>query len=196
MPSLNRRQLLVALGGSSALGGCSAPTSRPADDASSRTDAPSSTVASTTVAELEFVVAVLRQPSETAPGRIRASLTNHRDATLGVSGGDPLPISGYVEEVDASGPLLLFPQQSDSINEYRYDETDVPASMGDAVRDGCWHLPNTYYYTLAGRGLRLPPGASVTGDLFPLGHPDATMRVRVASSGSIFVTGDLKLERS
>lgn len=259
MPSVKRRQLLVALGGLSALGGCSSPSgtgrtsSNPVRGSASHDgsplsatattsattrpttpkEGPSSTFVTTVAADFEFVVAVLRQPSERAPGRLRASLTNHRDAPLAVAGGDPVPISGDIEQVAASSPLVLFPDLRDSINEYRYVDTHDPASIEDAVRDGCWQLPDAYYMTAAGQGVKLPPGASAVADLFPLGHPDSpcpeglyesadeltvralseprptsdgdsrlwgrihvTLRIRVAASGSIFVTGDLDVERS
>lgn len=60
--------------------------------------------------DLEFVVSVVRQPSEAAWDRVRASLTDDSGEARSFAGGDPLPVTATVTD----GPnenLLLFPRQ-------------------------------------------------------------------------------------
>lgn len=175
--------------------------------------------------DLEFVVAVVRQPSDAAPGRVRASLTNHNDATFEFSGGDPLPV-GYdtldARPVDASASLALFPPESDRVNSYQFHESNEPATVDDAVYDGCWKLPDSVISTAAGMAVAVSPDVSVAADYFPLGYdweacpagtyeahgemfarPEGrlavgkvrtTMRVRIARSGSLSASGSLRVE--
>lgn len=137
------------------------------------TETPTDTPVPASALDLEFVVTVVRQPTDAAPGRVRASLTNHNDATFEFSGGDPLPV-GYdtldARPVDASASLALFPPESDRVNSYQFHESNEPAAVDDAVYDCCWKLPDSVISTVAGMAVAVSPDASVTADYFPLGY--------------------------
>lgn len=201
MPSPNRRRVLAAMAGLSAFSGCSATsedvpstaTETPRTDTPTATQAatgtpsepPTSTATETEAAEppelvsesdFEFLVTVVRQPSSDAPGRVRAGLTNHTDRTLLVTGGDPVPVgfdTNLAEQVDASTPLKLFPQQSDAVNEYSGVDSGESLAISDAVYEECWKMPEFIRQTAEAGGLELTPGASAVADYFPLGVPDA-----------------------
>lgn len=201
MPSPNRRRVLAALAGISVFSGCSATsedvpstateTPRTATPTATQTatgtpsESPTPTATETETAEppelvsesdFEFLVTVVRQPSSDAPGRVRAGLTNHTDRTLLVTGGDPVPVgfdTNRAEQVDASTPLKLFPQQSDAVNQYMSAESGEPLTVADAVYEGCWIMPDRVIKTAESGGLELTPEASAVADYFPLGVPDA-----------------------
>lgn len=200
MPSPNRRRVLAAMAGISAFSGCSATsgdvpstaTETPHTDTPTAThtatgtpsESPTPTATETETAEppelvsesdFEFLVTVVRQPSRDAPGRVRAGLTNHTDRTLLVTGGDPVPVgfeTNRAEQVDASTPLKLFPQQSDAVNQYMSAESGEPLTVADAVYEGCWIMPDRVLQTAEGGAVELTSGASAVADYFPLGVPD------------------------
>lgn len=246
MSSPTRRTVLTSLAGVTALGGCSSGPTEPAHSRTRSTD-PAGTTASPTVrrtstptdaptepptdtptsisaSDLEFVVAVVRQPSNETLGQIRASLTNHADGTLELSGGDPLPV-GFdtldARRVDAETPLALFPQQSDAVNDYVDPETGESVTIDDATYDGCWSIPFLFAHTAAGAGVTLPEGTTVAADYFPLAHRDAEcprgtyaahgqmlvqsmlgwnqyvtteLQVRVDATGTLAVEGSMRVE--
>lgn len=239
-----RRHVLASVAGLGGLGGCTSLGARESTGTTTKTDSPdarspeptdtdsptppdtSSTPTSSFALDLEFLAVVVRQPSEDAPGRIRASLTNHTDETIVLEGGDPLPGGYGVEQVDASTPLVLFAEESDRINYYQWRESHEPATIDDAVYDGCWKLPDDIVSTLAGSQVRLPQNTTVAADFFVLGepeagcpsgtyeahggemlaHPDETtrpyravttkMQIQVGPSGSFSVEGSVRVEES
>ncbi|WP_430506492.1 hypothetical protein [Haloparvum sp. PAK95] len=77
------------------------------------------------------------------------------------------------EQVDASTPLKLFPQQSDAVNEYSGVDSGESLTIGDAVYEECWKMPEFVRQTAEAGGLELTPGATAVADYFPLGVPDA-----------------------
>jgi hypothetical protein len=187
-----RRTLLASLAGVVGLAGCSgrgpsSPTEgSPTATVDSTTPTASRTPAETATAsppptpspidasDFEFVVSVVRQPSETAPGRIRASLTNRSGEERSLTGGDPLPVTATVTD----GPdeaLLLFPDQADVFNSYWWadgDEERDAATIDDAVYDGCWRAPAPLWSTAAGAGVIVPEGLTIAADYYPLAHSD------------------------
>ncbi|WP_430505064.1 hypothetical protein [Haloparvum sp. PAK95] len=204
-----RRRVLAALAGITTLGGCS--TSSESNPTSPK---PNSTEIETTTqtrhqtktdtptpeekkkhlsdSDLEFLVTVVRQPSENSPGRIRAALTNHMNVSLEVTGGDPLPVGKNIldaDRIDASSPLMLFPQQSDTKNEYMSADSGDPLSIEDAIYGDCWAMPDNILQTAAGMGLILSPNASVVADYFPLAHPGAD-----CPKGTYRVYGEIAIE--
>lgn len=188
MDQQSRRRLLAGLAGLTTLAGCNdtgtptetqEPTATPTDsetaaptDTSTASETPTPTPTPISADDLEFVAGVVRQPSESAPGRIFASLTNNADRTLGLIGGDPLPVSNGVDD-GPDNTLLLYPDQSDTINEYHWEDTDAEGL--DAVTyDGCWRAPSgVLARTDLGTGIDLSPGLSVAAEYTPLGLPDA-----------------------
>lgn len=250
MPSRSRRRVLASLAGAAVLAGCTTgdpprtgagtdtdttgrnPTASPSPtSAESTTQTPSestarSTPVSLSAADLGFDVTIARQPDDRVPGRIRASLTNLTGRSVALSGGDPLPV-GFdtidTERVDASTPLMLFPQQADATNEYMNADTGEPLTIEDAAHDECWRMPARIVHTAAAMALELSPDADVVADYFPLGYPDAgcpagtyeahgdmsvqslvdgepigriqtTMRVKVTQEGTLSVDSSMRVE--
>lgn len=236
---MHRRHLLAAVAGIAGSSGClgvsstdsdgtpesqETPTETPrATDTSTETptptESPNSTPTPVSESDFELVTEVVRQPSTDDPGRIRAILTNRSSGTVELAGGDPLPVGqnlNAAEQVDASSPLLLFPDGSDALNEYTGAESGERLTINDAYTNDCWRMSEEVVSTSAGTRLELGSNASIVADYYPLGYPDAdcprgtyeasdeiaitgnlvgavytTLEVTVNVSGSLSVTGDL-----
>lgn len=190
MTDWGRRKLLAALAGTTTLTGCSGNLTTATDDTptttatrpltASDTPTPSPTRSPTDTetpnlvqaSELEYTGSVVRQPSEAAPGKIRASLTNRSGRTLTVSGGGPFPTSTTVD--DGPTPLVLLPDVDDRANEYRWNDNSETADIEDASYDGdCWRAPSWVLSTAAGDSETIPDDLTAAADLSLLAGPDS-----------------------
>lgn len=182
MTRLRRRRLLATLAGTTALAGCGSggPASK-----------------------LELAGSVVRQPSESEPGQIRASLTNQTVGTVRLAG--LAPVSGGV----ADGPddaLLVLPDQSDRINSYHWTTDGDPgetATIDDATDEGCWRAPgNGFLRTDLGDTTEIHGAEAVEANFYPLAAAGAdcpqgryTVRETLTAEGSgTSVTTELTID--
>lgn len=189
MTYLKRRKLLAVLAGMGGLAGCNndgpaATTEDPSatstasstpPESPTPTESPTATRTPTpspvTAEDLEFVGSVVRQPSDSAPGQVRASLTNRAERTLGLIGGLLIPVSGGV----ANGPddaLLLYPDQSDAINEYKWTidgELRTAEDRRSITYEDCWRAPGDgLVRTALADAADIPPDLTAEADFYPL----------------------------
>lgn len=188
MTDWRRRKLLAALSGATTLAGCSGGSTTTDDTTTAATRSPTATDTPTPSptssptetktpkpvqsSELEYTGSVVRQPSEAASGKIRASLTNRSGRTLTISGGAPFPTSTTVD--DGPTPLVLLPDEDDRRNEYRWNDSSETADVDDATYDGdCWRAPSWVLSTAAEDGETIPDDLTAAADLYLLAGPDS-----------------------
>lgn len=190
MTDWGRRKLLAALAGATTVTGCGGNSMTATDDTTTTTatrsltgtdtPTPSPTASPTNTetpkpvqaSELEYTGSVVRQPSEAAPGKIRASLTNRCGRTLTISGGGPFPTSTAVD--DGPTPLVLLPDEDDRANEYLGNDNSETADIDDAGYDGaCWRAPAWVLSTAAEDSETVPDDLTAAADLYLLAGPDS-----------------------
>ncbi|WP_049980297.1 hypothetical protein [Halolamina rubra] len=205
MVDRSRRTLLAAVAGVTTLAGCgggeTSSTVSPSDS-EQPTESPSSTTTESSTAtatpppletsDLAFSVNVVRQASEDAPGKVRASLTNRLGRAVRLVGGHLIPVSGGVAD-GSNDALLLLPEESDRINDYSWTRDGDPegrARLRDATYDGCWRAPGDgFLRTDLADAAELSDGETVEAEFYPLAPAGAD-----CPQGSYTVQEELSVE--